>query len=188
MQERTNGRNHQLGDMLMGGIVGLALGVALNPARKLAVQALEATSGDWFEIIKTEHQAVEKLFEKLMQTDEKNVTRRQMLLTQIAYSLNKHAIAEENVIYPALRTRDEEAAKRLGNEHFDMKTLISRLQYDLAKDDPLWIERARDLKDLVLTHAREEEDEILSRFHAELGEEENASLTRRMNWEGIKVA
>lgn len=183
---QPDGRGH-IGDLLMGGVIGLALGVALNPARKAAMQALEATAGDWFEILKTEHRAAEKLLDKLVATEADEVTKRQLLLTQIAYALNKHAITEENVVYPALREKDLAAAKKLGAEHLDVKALIARLQYVLEKDDPAWIETARELRDHVLAHAQEEEDVVLASFHDGLGEEANASLTRRLNWEGLKV-
>jgi hypothetical protein len=76
----------------------------------------------------------------------------------------------------------------VGAEHLEIKALISNLQYDIEKTDPQWLETMRRLQDLVLTHAQEEEDGALLSLHSGLSEEENASLTRRIHWEGIKVA
>lgn len=166
--------------------MGFLAGMAFTPARKLAMQGGEALAGDWMAVLKAEHRAVETLFEQALQTTEQQKVKRRMLVVKIAYALNKHAIQEENVIYPALRHIDEQAAEHLISDHGQIKTLVSRLQYDLSSDQPAWLETMRQLSEEVIRHAREEEDEIFPRLHD--GGEDNASLTRRMHWEGIKVA
>jgi hemerythrin superfamily protein len=171
--------------------VGFLAGLAMPHLRKLAMQGGEALltrGGDWFDVIKLEHRAVEKSLDVLVSTDDHETGKRQALLTKIAYSLNKHAVQEENAIYPALRAKDADAAMHLVEDHADIKTLIAELQYELAKDDPQWIARARQLRDAVVTHAREEEETILLNFHNSMSEEENADISRRLNWEGAKVA
>ena len=185
--------------MQIGKTGGLALGaaalgfiagaIAISPARKLALQGTEALiGGDWFDTLKAEHKVVEKLFDLLLATGDDETRKRQGLLTKIAYNLNKHAVQEENVVYPALRKVDEAEAKHLVSDHGDIKSILSVLQYDIAKDTPQWLSLARQLADTVLTHAREEEEEIYPRLRERLSEEENSALTRRLHWEGIKVA
>ena len=110
-----------------------------------------------------------------------------MLLTKIAYSLNKHAIQEENVVYPALHKVDADAAHRFVADHGEIKVLLSDLQYVIDKADPAWVETARRLSDMVMAHAREEEDEVFPRLR-DLSPEDNDAITRRMHWEGVKVA
>jgi len=175
------------GAVIAGAAMGFLAGLAGSPARKALLQGTEALAGDWADVLTAEHHAVEALFDALQVTHESQTVRRQMLLTQIAHALNKHAIQEENVVYPALRRIDEAAAKRLFSDHADIKTMLSELQYDIAKDDPRWIEKARALALEVTEHAREEEDVVFPRIRA-AGEELNASLTRRLHWEGLKVA
>jgi hemerythrin superfamily protein len=175
------------GALMAGAAMGFLAGLALTPARKAAVQGMEMLEGDWYEVLKAEHQAVEALFELVLATDERQTTRRQMLLTKIAYSLNKHAIQEENVVYPALRKIDEEAAKHLISDHGEIKTMLNDLQYVIEKDDPRWLETMRKLSMEVISHAREEEDEIFPRLRGQ-SQEENDAITRRMHWEGMKVA
>lgn len=176
-----------LGGLLIGGAVGFLAGLAANPLRKAGVQGMEAAAGDWDDILKAEHKAVEKAFDKLLETSSNQTGRRQMLLTQIAHSLNKHQVTEENVIYPALRHHDREAANELGSEHLDLKAALSELQYDIDKDDPAWADRARELRNLIVDHARDEEERIFPAFKKSLSEDENASLNRRLHWEGLKV-
>ena len=175
------------GALVAGAAMGFLAGLAFSPARKAAIQGMEALEGDWFDVLKAEHEAVEVLFELLLATSERQVARRQMLLTKIAYNLNKHAIQEENVVYPALHKIDEQAAHRLVADHGEIKNMLSDLQYTIDKDDPAWLETARKLSDAVIAHAREEEEEIFPRLR-DLSPEDNDAITRRMHWEGIKVA
>jgi hemerythrin superfamily protein len=175
------------GGMVATGVLGFLLGMAFNPARKAAFQAAEAATGDWYDILKAEHHAVEKAFDKLLQTGTNETGKRQLLLTQIAHSLNKHAVTEENVIYPALRKHDAEAANELGHEHLDIKAKLSALQYDIEKDDPSWAGGAAELRDLIVEHARDEEERIYPPFRASMSDDENTSLNRRLQWEGLKL-
>ena len=185
--------------MQMGRTGGIALGAAalgflagaaaISPARKLALQGTEAlVGGDWFETLKAEHKVVEKLFDLLLETEEKDRRKRQALLTKLAYNLNKHAVQEENVVYTALRKIDRAQAERLVSDHAEVKGLLADLQYEIDKSDPQWIATVRTLRDAVLEHAREEEEQIFPAFQQKMSEEENASLTRRLHWEGMKVA
>ena len=175
------------GALAAGAAIGFIAGLAFSPARKAALQGVEALAGDWYEVLKAEHEAVEALFELLLATSERQVARRQMLLTKIAYQLNKHAIQEENVVYPALHKIDSDAAHRLVADHGEIKTMLSDLQYVIDKSDPAWLETARRLSETVISHAREEEDEIFPKLR-DLSPEDNDAITRRMHWEGIKVA
>ena len=175
------------GALVAGAAVGFLAGLAFFPARKAAIQGMEALQGDWFDVLKAEHEAVEALFDLVLATSERQTARRQMLLTKIAYSLNKHAIQEENVIYPALHKIDESTAHRLVADHGEIKNMLSDLQYVIDKSDPRWLETMRRLSRAVISHAREEEDEIFPRLR-DLSPEDNDALTRRMHWEGIKVA
>jgi hemerythrin superfamily protein len=187
-QQPRSEQDNDLGALLIGGALGFLFGVALNPTRKAILQGAEAATGDWYDILKAEHRGVEKAFDALMQTDETDKRKRQMLLTQIAHALNKHAVTEENVIYPALRAHDPEAAKKLGTEHLDIKAELSALQYDLDKDDPRWLEKAKGLRDLIVEHAEDEENRVFPPFRQSMSDEENRSLNRRLHWEGLKIA
>jgi hemerythrin superfamily protein len=175
------------GALAAGAAIGFIAGLAFSPARKAALQGVEALAGDWYDVLKAEHEAVEALFELLLATSERQVARRQMLLTKIAYNLNKHGIQEENVVYPALHKVDADAAHRLVADHGEIKNMLADLQYVIDKSDPAWLETARKLSDTVIAHAREEEDEIFPKLR-DLSPEDNDAITRRMHWEGIKVA
>ena len=175
--------------VLLGAVAtGAALGIAANLGRKLLVQAASASSGDWVETLTAEHQATLALFDKLEATDESQTTQRGHLLKQIKAALSKHAIQEEMVVYPALRQANFASdADHLGEEHGYIKTYLYELD-SLAKDSPEWLARARDFRNLLESHMREEENEIFPTFRSRMSDEQNAKITTLMNKEGFKFA
>lgn len=168
--------------------VGALAGLALSQGRKLMAQGPAIMAGDWSDALKTEHRMVETLFEQLLGTSEDQAMKRNGLLAKIAYALTKHATEEENVIYPALkRHQPDGAADHLAHDHAEIKRFIFELK-EMEASDPRWIIRAREFQQLVEHHVREEEDEIFPALFASLSQEENARLTKLMNWEGYKAA
>lgn len=179
---------NSFGRLATGAALGLFAGLALPHARKAVMQAPSLAAGDWVEALAAEHRLVEKSFEALLKTKDHETAKREMLLTKIAYALTKHAIEEENVIYPALAEAGHpDEAHRLIEDHGQVKTFI----YDLRRipsRDPAWLSQAQRFFTALQAHMREEEIQVFPMFSESLGREENAKLTRMMNWEGFKVA
>jgi hemerythrin superfamily protein len=176
------------GRIATGAALGLFAGLALPHARKAVMQAPSLAAGGWADALAAEHRLVEKSFEALLKTGDNEMAKREMLLTKIAYALTKHAIEEENVIYPALSEGGHAAeARRLIEDHGRVKTFIYDLRR-LSSTDPAWLDRARRFFADLQSHMREEETEVFPMFRDSLSAEENAKLTRMMNWEGFKVA
>jgi hemerythrin superfamily protein len=180
--------NNTFGRLATGAALGLFAGLALPHARKAVMQAPSLAAGDWVEALKAEHRMVEKLFDALLATSETEMIKREALLTKIAYALNKHAIEEENVIYPALSENARaEQSRHLSEDHTKVKTYIYDLRR-ISSSDPQWLVRAQEFYADLQHHIREEEDEIFPGFRDSMSEAENAKLTKMMNWEGLKVA
>jgi len=176
------------GKLLAAGAAGLAVGLAANVARKFAVQAPTMFAGEWDEALKAEHQLTLKVFDAIEATTERNTTKRATLLMNLKHMLAKHAMEEENAVYPALRDAGEaESADHLNNDHGYVKQYL----YDLtmmAKDSPAWIAKVRQFRTDVEKHIREEEDTLFPRLKAKLSAEQNKALTTAMNKEGLKIA
>lgn len=180
--------NHTFGRIAAGAALGLAAGLALPHARKLAMQGPSLAAGDWVEALTAEHRMVEKAFREMLATTEREQAKRELLLTKIAYALNKHAIEEENVIYPALAENTfAEAARHFAEEHQEVKTYIYDLRR-ISSQSPDWILKAREFWTKLEQHMREEENQVFPAFRGRLSPEENTKLTAMMNWEGFKVA
>jgi len=184
----TRGDLNGTGALLAAGAAGLAVGLAANVARKLAIQAPTLLSGEWDEALKAEHQLTLKVFDQIEATTEKNTTKRATLLMNLKHMLAKHAMEEENAVYPAMRDAGEaEAADHLNNDHGYVKQYL----YDLTtmpKDSPGWIAKIRQFRADLEKHMREEEDTLFPRLKAKLAPEKNKALTAAMNKEGLKIA
>jgi hemerythrin superfamily protein len=186
MPQAQNGS--ALGRLAAGAAFGLFAGLALPHARKAVMQGPSIAAGGWMDALIAEHRMVEKSFEALLKTTDKETAKREMLLTKIAYALTKHAVEEENVVYPALAEHGHpDQARHSLEDHGRVKTLIYDLRR-ISSTDPAWIGTAGDLWTALQEHVREEEQEIFPALHRALSEEENSRLTRMMNWEGFKVA
>jgi hemerythrin superfamily protein len=176
------------GRIATGAALGFMAGLALPHARKAVMQAPSIAAGDWVDALTAEHRMVEAAFDALLATHDNEMMKREALLTKIAYALTKHAIEEENVIYPALSENARpEQAQHLIHDHGEIKTFIYDLRR-ISSTDPRWLDEARRFWTKLQAHVRAEEDEIFPAFRDSLPPEENARLTKMMNWEGFKVA
>ena len=186
MRQTTS--NGHMGRLATGAALGLIAGLAIPHARKAVMQGPSLAAGDWADALKAEHRMVEKTFQALFATDEGDHLKRQMLLTKIAYALTKHGIEEENVIYPALaESGREDLARHLVEDHGQVKTFIYELRRT-STDSPQFLVTARTFFENLQHHIREEEEDVFPTFREALSDQENARLTKMLNWEGFKVA
>jgi hemerythrin-like domain-containing protein len=167
---------------------GAALGLLALLGRKVAVQAPTALAGNWDEALAAEHAATLKIFDALEATDESATIRRNLHLAQLKHALTKHAIEEENVIYPALREAgQQEAADGLTKDHGYVKQYLYELE-NTPTASPDWIQKLRRFRVDLEKHMREEETDLFPVLRAQLSDEKNHALTLSMNKEGFKVA
>jgi hemerythrin superfamily protein len=174
--------------LLGAAIAGAAIGIAANFGRKALMQGMEAAAGDWDEILAAEHDVALAIFDKMLATDATQTFKRKMLLMKLTHALDKHAHAEEMVVYPALREANEAGdADALENEHGYIKTFLYELN-EMGADAPNWLERVREFRALVSEHAHMEEEEVYPRFKQELSEEQNDRVTSLVNRDGFWMA
>jgi hemerythrin superfamily protein len=179
---------NRTGMLAAAAVAGAAVGLAANYGRKLVVQGIGATAGDWMDVLAAEHQAVLAMFDKVEATEDSQTWMRAHCLTRIKNALGKHALEEENAVYPALREANEaHDADALNAEHGYVKTYLYELE-NMPKSSPEWIERVRAFRELLEEHMRMEEDEVFPRLRAALGEEGNARLSAAVAREGMKLA
>ena len=164
---------------------GAALGLAANIGRKFVTQAVSGISGDWDEVLATEHDMTIAIFDKMLATDSTQTWKRGMLLMQLTHALDKHAHEEEMVIYPALREANETVdADHLTEEHGYIKTFIYELK-QMGPSHMTWLDKVREFRTLVAAHAKMEEEEVFPRFKQSLTEEQNAKITGLVNADGF---
>lgn len=169
-------------------MLGLLAGFALGRAKKTMVGAHMALNEDWEKQLKSEHRAVKKVLKAMAATGAEDGHERRALLETAADALTRHAVEEENAVYPALRkTVGDRPVDQLVAEHTEMKGLIALLR-ETDAHDPAWADQAEALKALVQRHIRREESVLFPRLHAEETAPEEASLTRRVRKEGVRVS
>jgi hemerythrin superfamily protein len=176
------------GPIIAAAIGGAAIGLAANFGRKAIIQGMEASVGDWDEILATEHDMALTIFDKMLATDETQSFKRKMLLMKLTHALDKHAHQEEMVVYPALREANEAGdADRLESEHGYVKTYLYELG-QMAPDAPNWLEKVREFRAEVAEHAHFEEEEVFPRFKREMSAEQNDKITSLVNRDGFWMA
>ena len=191
--EATRGANvivprSNTGSLALAGVAGLTLGLLANFARKGVVQAPSVLAGRWDDALAAEHRAALALIDRIERTDGRQTTRRSIMLAQLKHALAKHSFQEENTVYAMLRLRGFGGpAAALNDEHGEVKRLLFELT-ELPHDDPLWIDKVRELRAALEPHMRTEELDVFPRLRHELSDEENRRLTLAMNKEGLKLA
>ena len=159
---------------------GAALAIAANMGRKFLSQAFTSGHGNWSEALAEEHAVVLMIFDKMLATDNTQTTQRKMLLMKLGYALDKHAYAEEHVVYPALREANETAdAEELETEHSQVKEFLYRLKH-MAADDPRWIDTIREFRASVEAHAKMEEEQVFPRLRSGIDDELDARITKEV--------
>ena len=126
------------------------------------------------ELLKRDHQQVDKLFKQFEDIKEgAEDSAKEELVTQICDALTVHAQIEESIFYPAARQalQQEEGQDLLNEaavEHQTLKDIIGRLEM-APTSDPLYDAGVKVLSEYVKHHVKEEENEI---FPSVAGERE----------------
>jgi hemerythrin superfamily protein len=119
------------------------------------------------DLLETQHREVEQLFERLARSEDDRIE----LLRELAGKLAAHMRIEEEIFYPRAREITEDKIHESLEEH----TLAAFALKRLAEIDP-WHEsfaaKAKALKELVMHHVEEEENELFPRIEQAIGETE----------------
>jgi hemerythrin superfamily protein len=183
-----NRSGHSSGALAMSAAIGLGAGLLANVARKTVVQAPTLFAGNWADALAAEHAATLELFDALEDTTTEDAGERTAFLTQLKHVLGKHALQEENAIYPALRLHGlADHSDELNKEHALVKSYLYELT-EMKRSDPAWLPKAGELRRALEPHMREEEQTVFPSLRAKLSEDENKRLTSAMNKEGFKLA
>ncbi len=123
--------------------------------------------GDPFERLLHDHRDIERRLDDMLGASEQSVGRRMALFVALKRSLGKHALAEEDVVYPLLHTEAgaAAAAQQLYAEHAEMKVHLYQLENAL-KTDAGFSQHVAALRALIGRHIREEEDVQFPKLHA----------------------
>ena len=176
------------GSWLGAAAAGAVIAVGANLARKLAMQGMSAAAGDWDAVLAFEHEQTLLIFDKIIETENNQTTKRAMLIKKLTHALDKHAHEEEHVVYPALRAANEaHDADLLEGEHGYVKTFLFELN-EMEKGSPDFLPKVRMFREMIERHAKMEEEEVFPRLKESLTQEQNDHITSLVNKEGFMMA
>jgi hemerythrin superfamily protein len=133
---------------------------------------------DAITLLKNDHRAVEKLFKAFEGAGERALKTKADIVHGIVSELSVHAQAEEQVLYPAIRTEvpdTEEMVLESLEEHHIVKWVLSELE-DMSPEDERFAAKVTVLIENVRHHVDEEEHDLFPRVRASLGRKQLSDI------------
>lgn len=126
-------------------------------------------------LLEAQHRTVEALFEKL----ECGQGDRAATLVELARNLAAHMAVEQELFYPAIKHIDVELVDGSYEEHALGELALRRL-LSTSPADPTFKARVTALKELILRHVSEEEEELFPQVEEAVGDETLVPLAKRL--------
>jgi len=119
------------------------------------------TSIDAIDLLKQDHDHVEKAFKEFEKMDRQDAEACRRLIERVCEELSVHTTLEEEIFYPAVREGidDEDLMNEAAVEHETARMLIEQLQ-NMAPDDPNYFATFTVLGEYVRHHVKEEQNEM----------------------------
>ena len=116
---------------------------------------------DALALLKKDHDQVKKMLKDLDDTTDRAIKTRQDLFERLKFSLTVHEQMEEAVLYPALKEHAEtkEIVLEAYEEHDVVDTIVGELE-QTPFDDETWHAKLTVMRENLLHHIQEEEDEM----------------------------
>ena len=119
------------------------------------------TSLDAIDMLKQDHDKVEKAFKEFEKMDRQDAESCRGLIQTVCEELKVHTTLEEEIFYPAVREaiEDEDLMNEAAVEHETAKMLIDQLE-NMGPDDPNYFATFTVLGEYVKHHIKEEQGEM----------------------------
>lgn len=117
---------------------------------------------DAISLLIEDHENVKAMFEQYEALGDRALVTKKRLATQICTELTKHATAEEEIFYPAVRAAGKDKDDLVDEaivEHASAKELIAQIM-DMESTEDLFDAKVKVLSELIDHHVQEEEDEM----------------------------
>ncbi len=126
------------------------------------------------DVIRMDHQKVNLLFGQIEGTDDPQKI--QEYFGQIYKDLNVHSQAEEQIVYPAVRSfYGENDTQELYDEQAEMKVLMDSIK-SMSPASPEFKQQVNRLKDIVMDHVRQEESTMFAAIRNNCSDEQKEQL------------
>jgi hemerythrin superfamily protein len=180
---RSTGRDFAV---FMGGIAAGIVGSRLLPPfiAATAGSARARRGHDPFELLISDHRHILSLLDEMANVSADSTLQRSRLFLMLKRKLAKHAMAEEDVVYPLVHDEKqaEQSSKGLYDEHADMKIRLFELE-KLLKSGGDWTAPVRSLRDLIQHHVDEEEHVIFPKLRQIFDEKRASKISGQISRE-----
>lgn len=139
--------------------------------------------GSVLAMLKTEHKEVKGLFDQFEKETQQSPSAGKATADKICSELIRHAEMEEKIIYPELKSQDEEIFYESTEEHHVVEMLITEIR--AMRPDPSWRAKVTVLGENVRHHIQEEEKEGFKQLR-KLGASRLNEMGKR--WQETKAA
>ncbi len=131
-----------------------------------------------FEALRESHDTQRQLLDLLVETSGDSEGREE-LFDRLKAELDHHAVAEERHFYVPLMQVDltQEKSRHSVAEHHEMDELVEELE-STDRSSPAWLATARTLRERVLHHLDEEEQEVFQLAGKALTESQKSELAQ----------
>jgi hemerythrin superfamily protein len=173
----------------LGAAGGILLGRFLPVLLANANGLVQGIAGrDPFDALIQQHRTLLSLLDRMEQVPTSDWAKRKVLFLAFKRTIGKHAMAEEDIVYPLLKTEAErhEATQKLYREHASMKIHLFELERAILEEDG-WRDAVRALRSEIEPHAREEEETEFPRLRELLDNKRTALLSRKIRQEEALV-
>ncbi|MET0264694.1 MAG: hemerythrin domain-containing protein [Duganella sp.] len=126
-------------------------------SQKRTAKAIDAVA-----LLKADHAEVKAMFEQYEKLGDRALVSKKTLARKICLELIKHATAEEEIFYPAVRKDAEESEDLVDEatvEHASAKDLIDQI-LSMEPGDDLYDAKVKVLSEQIEHHVKEEEQEM----------------------------
>jgi iron-sulfur cluster repair protein YtfE (RIC family) len=187
MENRISGREIA---WIAGGVAfGIIASRLLPPMIATGSGAIRARMGeDAFELLVQDHRQILDTLHKMEHVDTYSNATRAGLFLKLKRTLAKHALAEEDVVYPLLTNEENELAdsRHLYDEHADMKIALYELEA-LLKAGADWRTQVRELRTEIEQHVRDEENIVFPKLRQRLDDRKQMALSGQIRREEAMV-
>ncbi len=131
-------------------------------AKATSSGAVAGTGIDAIELLTSDHEEVKSMFEKYEALSDRSVVSKRRLALEICLALTKHATAEEEIFYPAVREAGgdtEDLVDEATVEHASAKELIAQI-IAMEPTEDLYDAKIKVLSEQIEHHVEEEEGEM----------------------------
>ncbi|MBD2102918.1 hemerythrin domain-containing protein [Leptolyngbya sp. FACHB-261] len=162
-------------DQGLWGRVQDAVAALTGVAGSVVTQSTDKQDMNIQDVIRLDHNKVNTLFAEVEATDDPQ--KLQEYFGQIYKDLTAHSIAEEQVVYPAVRPYYSNT-QELYDEQAELKQLLESTR-SLSPSSSEFKNQIRRIRDMVMDHVRQEESEMFAKIRDNFSTEQSEQMATR---------